>query len=260
MNGALFGGSKAGNIECPLVAKQQQHHQTFNNHSTVAGKFPVCAQHTQRYRRLPKRNLYTHVPAAIRSGTVNQGWSGGSSPLVRAWCRRASLLWKGKDLLAQCLLQFRPWNIQQNYSRARLVFALYRRVVFKSTYSIAHETICDWNFLIKIEHDSNCSVRSSSCRSWGECGRNIKVKWSPCRSRMVHAPLRIDSNSGPSVRNSARMDNFWEDDVSVQEMELLEPNYEVFMKWAQPTTIWDTLISNRIRMATVRWESDSITN
>ncbi|CRK95998.1 CLUMA_CG009438, isoform A [Clunio marinus] len=46
------------------------------------------------------------------------------------------------------------------------------------------------------------------------------------------------------------MENFFDDDVSVQEMELLEPNYEVFMKWAQPTTIWDT-ISNRIRMATI---------
>lgn len=48
------------------------------------------------------------------------------------------------------------------------------------------------------------------------------------------------------------MENPYEDDVSVKGMELLEPNYEVFMKWAQPTTIWDTLISNRIRMATVR--------
>lgn len=47
------------------------------------------------------------------------------------------------------------------------------------------------------------------------------------------------------------MDNLYEDDVSVQEMELLEPNYEVFMKWSQPTTIWDTF-SNRIRMATIR--------
>lgn len=47
------------------------------------------------------------------------------------------------------------------------------------------------------------------------------------------------------------MENLFEDDVSVQEMELLEPNYEVFMKWAQPTTIWD-IISNRIRMATIR--------
>lgn len=48
------------------------------------------------------------------------------------------------------------------------------------------------------------------------------------------------------------MENVFDDDVSVQEMELLEANYEVFMKWAQPTTIWDTLISNRIRMATIR--------
>lgn len=49
------------------------------------------------------------------------------------------------------------------------------------------------------------------------------------------------------------MENVFEDDVpSVQEMELLEPNYEVFMKWAQPTTIWDTVISNRIRMASIR--------
>lgn len=48
------------------------------------------------------------------------------------------------------------------------------------------------------------------------------------------------------------MENLFEDDVSVQEMELLEPNYEVFMKWAQPTTTWDTLISNRIRMASIR--------
>lgn len=50
---------------------------------------------------------------------------------------------------------------------------------------------------------------------------------------------------------SSNMDNLYEDDVSVQEMELLEPNYEVFMKWSQPTTIWDTF-SNRIRMATIR--------
>lgn len=50
-----------------------------------------------------------------------------------------------------------------------------------------------------------------------------------------------------------KMENLFDDDVSVQEMELLEPNYEVFMKWAQPTTIWDTLtMTNRIRMATIR--------
>jgi hypothetical protein len=49
------------------------------------------------------------------------------------------------------------------------------------------------------------------------------------------------------------MENPFDDDVSVQEMELLEPNYEVFMKWSQPTTIWDTLtMTNRIRMATIR--------
>jgi hypothetical protein len=48
------------------------------------------------------------------------------------------------------------------------------------------------------------------------------------------------------------MENHFDDDVSVKEMELLEPNYEVFMKWAQPTTIWDTLINNRIRTASVR--------
>lgn len=54
------------------------------------------------------------------------------------------------------------------------------------------------------------------------------------------------------VWSFVKMENLYEDDVSVQEMELLEPNYEVFMKWAQPTTIWDTLISNRIRMATIR--------
>lgn len=48
------------------------------------------------------------------------------------------------------------------------------------------------------------------------------------------------------------MENPFDDDVSVQEMELLEPNYEVFMKWSQPTTLWDTF-SNRIRMATIRY-------
>jgi len=47
------------------------------------------------------------------------------------------------------------------------------------------------------------------------------------------------------------MENPLEDDVSVQEMQLLEANYEVFMKWSQPTTLWDTL-SNRIRMASIR--------
>jgi len=47
------------------------------------------------------------------------------------------------------------------------------------------------------------------------------------------------------------MENICEDDLSVKEMELMEPNYEVFMKWAQPTTIWDT-VSNRIRMASIR--------
>lgn len=53
------------------------------------------------------------------------------------------------------------------------------------------------------------------------------------------------------------MENQFEDDVSVQEMELLEPNYEVFMKWSQPTTIWDA-VSNRIRMATVRYDSEQL--
>lgn len=54
------------------------------------------------------------------------------------------------------------------------------------------------------------------------------------------------------------MESICEDDVSVQEMELppllpeMEPNYEVFMKWAQPTTLWDDFIVNRIRMATIR--------
>lgn len=47
------------------------------------------------------------------------------------------------------------------------------------------------------------------------------------------------------------MENICEDELSVKEMELMEPNYEVFMRWAQPTTIWDT-ISNRIRMASIR--------
>jgi len=47
--------------------------------------------------------------------------------------------------------------------------------------------------------------------------------------------------------------NQLDDAVSVQEMELLEANYEVFMRWAAPTTIWDAMInSNRIRMATIR--------
>ncbi|XP_070497526.1 protein prickle-like isoform X2 [Chironomus tepperi] len=47
------------------------------------------------------------------------------------------------------------------------------------------------------------------------------------------------------------MENICEDDLSVKEMELMEPNYEVFMKWSQPTTIWNT-VSNRIRMANIR--------
>jgi hypothetical protein len=47
------------------------------------------------------------------------------------------------------------------------------------------------------------------------------------------------------------MENACEDNLSVQEMELMEPNYEVFMRWAQPTTLWDA-ISNRIRVAAIR--------
>lgn len=47
------------------------------------------------------------------------------------------------------------------------------------------------------------------------------------------------------------MENICEDELSVKEMELMEPNYEVFMRWAQPTTIWDTY-SNRIKIASIR--------
>lgn len=48
------------------------------------------------------------------------------------------------------------------------------------------------------------------------------------------------------------MENIYEDDVSIQEMELLEPNYEVFMKWTQPTTLWETILQKRIKLANVR--------
>ncbi len=54
------------------------------------------------------------------------------------------------------------------------------------------------------------------------------------------------------------MENMCDDEMSIQEIEipplppLMEPNYEVFMKWAQPTTLWDEFVVNRIKMATIR--------
>lgn len=68
-----------------------------------------------------------------------------------------------------------------------------------------------------------------------------------------HRMKTVCVKSNGKVLTGEKMENLFDDDVSVQEMELLEPNYEVFMKWAQPTTIWDTLtMTNRIRMATIR--------
>lgn len=52
------------------------------------------------------------------------------------------------------------------------------------------------------------------------------------------------------------MEDFGEEIPTVQEMELLEPNYEVFMKWAHPTTTWNTVLCQSVKVAIVRYEFD----
>lgn len=48
------------------------------------------------------------------------------------------------------------------------------------------------------------------------------------------------------------MENYIEDVVAIQEMELLEANYEVFMKWSQPSSTWNTVLYKCIKLAIVR--------
>jgi hypothetical protein len=51
------------------------------------------------------------------------------------------------------------------------------------------------------------------------------------------------------VQKGIKMEEYCNEEI--ESMELLEPNYEVFMKWAQPL-YWSDLLRNSIRTAIIR--------